>query len=209
MQLKFSGRHSLCQSQLRKPTVSNGKGTNHQYPFSDPDQQVPWQIFLSAWQHSKNKNWILMCIDHYNTILTEAMISDNQCSFYCSSAEELQEDKWYHIVTRQSRNEQNTWINGKLCGYTDMTRPENIAVCWRGQPSIAQMSDWDREQRNLPHTLTLGAKNGYGTEPYKGRMADLSIWNRWLSPLEIRTISEQKRPIDQIQVGTFVMNYCP
>ncbi|CAF3814577.1 unnamed protein product [Rotaria sp. Silwood1] len=30
-------------------------------------------------------------------------------------------------------------------------------------------------------------------------MADLSIWNRWLSPVEIRTISEQKRPVDQIQ----------
>ncbi len=150
-----------------------------------------------------------MCIDHYNTILTEAIISDSQCSFYCSTAEELEEDRWYHIVARHSRNEQEVWINGKFCGHTDMTTPENIARSWNGQLSASQKCHWDRERRNLPHTLTLGAKNEGGINRFRGRIADLSIWNRWLSPVEIRTISEQKRPIDQIDVGTFVMNYCP
>lgn len=203
------GRNSLCQHSFRKPPVSNGKGINYQYPLNDPQQQqVPWQIFLSAWQHKSNNNWILMSIDHYNTIITEAMISNNQCSFYCSSTVELEEEKWYHLVTRQSRNEQDIWINGEFCGHTDMSTPENIAACWQGPLSQLQTHHWNAERRNRPSLLTLGAKHEFGKDPFRGQMADLSIWNRWLSPLEIRTISEQKRSIDQIKIGTCIKNHC-
>ncbi|UJR17148.1 hypothetical protein I4U23_004044 [Adineta vaga] len=200
-------RQSLHQHSLKKPPVSNGKGINHPYPLSDPIYHAPWQMFLCAWQHDINKNWILMCIDHYNTVLSEAIVSDNQCSFYCSTYERLEEEKWYHIVTRHSRDKQEVWINGRFCGQTDMTTPKNIAASWRRELSESQKRHWDRERRHTPYTLTLGAKNEDGQDPFHGRMADLSIWSRWLTPVEIRTISEQKKPIDQIQVGTYIIDY--
>ncbi|CAF0989516.1 unnamed protein product [Rotaria sordida] len=79
-----------------------------------------------------------------------------------------------------------------------MADEKDIAGSRRGQPNS------NKKKQGMPHTLTLGAKHAHGESPFTGLMADLSIWGRWLTPLEIRTIYAQKRPIDQIQVGSYV-----
>jgi hypothetical protein len=39
-----------------------------------------------------------------------------------------------------------------------------------------------------------------------GRMADISIWNRWLDYMEIRAIWQQRVSVDQTNLGDYLIN---
>jgi hypothetical protein len=55
--------------------------------------------------------------------------------------------------------------------------------------------------------LNIGT-DSKGFNCWFGRIADLSIWNRWLDFIEIRTIWQQRVSIDQIDLGEyFIQNF--
>jgi hypothetical protein len=50
--------------------------------------------------------------------------------------------------------------------------------------------------------------NSKGFHCWFGRIADLSIWNRWLDYMEIRAIWQQRVSIDQTDLGEyFIKNF--
>ncbi len=55
--------------------------------------------------------------------------------------------------------------------------------------------------------LNIGT-DSKGFNCWFGRIADLSIWNRWLDFIEIRAIWQQRVSIDQIDLGEyFIQNF--
>ncbi|CAF1122912.1 unnamed protein product, partial [Didymodactylos carnosus] len=168
-----------------------------------------WNVFLAAWDDDLNKNWIHLGCQR-NHIQTQVVISDTyRCQYDCNAQNtHINRRTWYHIVARISRQKQEIWINGKLSEIKEMTNPRDAST---GRSySWANEETWLEEKMSMPNILTIGAKNElYEYSWHGGRLADISIWNCWLEPKEIRAIFQQKCSIDQMKIGTYLFsNLC-
>lgn len=92
---------------------------------------------------------------------------------------------WYHLVILISADTQQLFLNGRF------------------QREIKQNSRLDLEMKEL----NIGTDSN-GFHCWFGRMADLSLWKRWLDPVEIRGIWQQRVSIDQFDLGEYLIaNY--
>ncbi len=91
---------------------------------------------------------------------------------------------WYHLVILISQDKQQLFINGQ---------------CQRE----IQRNFYDKNQISLViKELNIGT-DSKGFNCWFGRIADLSIWNRWLNRIEIRAIWQQRVSIDQTDLGEY------
>ena len=117
---------------------------------------------------------------------------ENQFSIYLNRiANKCRSDKqtivrylWYHIVILISAEKQQLFINGQCQREIKGNFPQNNPI------SLAMKE------------LNIGT-DSKGFHCWFGRMADLSVWKRWLDPIEIRAIWQQRVSIDQTDLGEY------
>ncbi len=115
---------------------------------------------------------------------------ENQFSFYSneipfkcrSNKQTIVRHLWYHLVILISHDEQKLFINGQC--QREVKRNEN-------NPKLISIKE-----------LNIGT-NSKGFNCWFGRIADLCIWNRWLNPIEIRAIWQQRVSIDRTDLGEY------
>ncbi|MED5586372.1 MAG: LamG-like jellyroll fold domain-containing protein, partial [Verrucomicrobiota bacterium] len=54
---------------------------------------------------------------------------------------------------------------------------------------------WDKNPPNVGNAMIIGGRNG-GTEPYRGIMDEVAIWNSVLSPGDIADLADGATPVD-------------
>ncbi|CAF1622832.1 unnamed protein product, partial [Didymodactylos carnosus] len=120
----------------------------------------------------------------------------------------IQSKTWYHLVVRYSRNnKQDIWINGKLQTQVHMTTPNGVTTIWN-KPIFSSSPPrlwWSSQKMCMPDALFIGAKNEKYTYSWSGgKLADITIWNKLLEPIEIRAAYREKVSIDKLNVGTYI-----
>ncbi|CAF0737591.1 unnamed protein product [Didymodactylos carnosus] len=171
--------------------------------FLAADGANGWRTAVGSWEHDVGHCWIHLGFDDKNTIQNQTMVSSGQCQFDCDSNVTVESDKWYHVVALVSRNLQQIWINGTLAGAKDMSSVDYADDIHRDLPSNYT---WSEQKLHTPlQYIHIGSKNDEHHNPWCGKIADLSIWNRWLTPDEIRAMYNQKISVDQIAAGTHIL----
>ncbi|CAF1442902.1 unnamed protein product [Didymodactylos carnosus] len=171
------------------------------------DLGAGWRTAIGSWEHPRNC-WLHLGFSRTGRyIQNQAMISDDEYQFNCDSDVKIQADKWYHVVANVSRNCQKIWVNGQLSGTKDMTDKNNKDDI---RNSLAQDVQWDEQKLQLAASLLhIGCKDGMHMNPWRGKIAEVSIWNRWLSRFEIEALYEQKVNVDKIAIGTQIFREKP
>ncbi|CAF0799000.1 unnamed protein product [Adineta steineri] len=132
------------------------------------------------------------------------MISTAQYVFKCQDSQKIEPCRWYHVVVRVNRNRQELWVNGQEVSNVDMTRADLRHEVRASYRQYWNDSQWHMQKMHLPNVLYLGSKNSQDHNPWIGKIADVSIWRRWLKPFEIRALHQQQTPIDRVKLGSFV-----
>ncbi|CAF0799223.1 unnamed protein product [Adineta steineri] len=132
------------------------------------------------------------------------MISTAQYVFRCQDSQKIEPCRWYHVVVRVNRNRQELWVNGQQVSNVDMTRADLRHEVRASDRQYWNDSQWHMQKMHLPNVLCLGSKNSQDHNPWIGKIADVSIWRRWLKPFEIRALHQQQTSIDRVKLGSFV-----
>ena len=167
-----------------------------------------WRTAVGSWNdlYQNDNAWLHLGFHVDLNIHSQVMISAAHYSFSCQNNVKIEPCQWYHVVVRVNRNRQELWVNGQLVSSVDMTRPDRhfeirlpYRVNWKP-------SQWHEQNMHLPDLLCIGSKNSEHHNPWKGKIADVSIWRRWLKPYEIRALYEQHAAIDKVKLGSFIHN---
>jgi hypothetical protein len=174
--------------------------------WSRDQQEGGWRTAIGAWNDwSLNNNaWLHLGFHVDFNIHSQVMISPAQYAFSCQDRENIKPSQWYHVVVRVNRNRQELWVNGQQVSNVDMTRAHlrhEVRIPYRENWSVSQ---WHEQKMHSPDLLCLGSKNTKHHNPWKGKIADVSIWRRWLKPFEIKALYQQHASIDKVTLGTFV-----
>jgi hypothetical protein len=132
------------------------------------------------------------------------MISAAHYSFSCHDREKMKSNRWYHVVIRVDRNQQELWVNRRKVSNVDMTRTH---LCYEVRASHRETwraSQWHKQKMHLPNLLCLGSKNSEHHNPWIGKIADVSIWGRWLEPFEMHALHQQQTSIEKVKLDLFV-----
>jgi hypothetical protein len=86
----------------------------------------------------------------------------------------------------------------------DLTHPHHRYEVRASYRQDWNASQWHEQKMHLPDLLCLGSKNSGHHNPWRGKIADVSIWRRWLKPFEIRALYQQQVSIDKVKLGSFV-----
>lgn len=132
-----------------------------------------------------NGDFIHIGITPQSNIETNYSFKKNNISIKCrSNTQSIIRYLWYHIVILISNNKQILYLNGQF------------------QKEIKKDLSLNNEINILMKEIFLGM-NSKGYHCWFGRIADLSIWNRFLDFIEIKSIWQQRVSIDQIDFGQF------
>jgi hypothetical protein len=119
-----------------------------------------------------------------STIEMSFSLYSNQKLIKCrSSKQNIIRYLWYHLVILISPDKQILFLNGQ---------------CQR-----ESKRNFDKISMKM-NELNIG-RNSKGVDCWFGRIADFSIWNRSLDMMEIRAIWEQRKSIDKINLGEYLM----
>jgi hypothetical protein len=176
--------------------------------WSTDQREGGWRTAVGSWNdlYLHNHAWLHLGFHVDSNIHNQVMISPAQYSFICQDKRKMEPCRWYHVVVRVNRNRQELWINGQPVSYVDMTHPEHHYQVRSPYHPNWQVSQWHQQKMHLPDVLCLGSKNSEHHNPWIGKIADVSIWRRWLKPYEIHVLYQQRVSIDQVKLGTFVHN---
>ena len=116
-------------------------------------------------------------------------MSPSRTSIKCRSYKQnIVRHLWYHLVILVSKDKQQLFLNGHF------------------QREIKRNLDENNQMSILMKELNIGT-NSKGFHCWFGRIADLSIWNRWLDSIEIRAIWQQRMSIDQTDLGQYLVHH--
>ena len=133
---------------------------------------------------------IRLSITPQSKIENQLSINPSRIAIKCRSDKQtIVRYLWYHVVILISVNSQQLFLNGKFQRETKRNSSENNQV-------LLQMKE-----------LNIGTDSN-GFHCWFGRMADLSLWKRWLDPIEIRAIWHQRVSIDQTDLGEYFDKTC-
>ncbi|CAF1444107.1 unnamed protein product [Adineta steineri] len=165
-----------------------------------------WRTAIGSWHdwYPTNHAWLHLGFHVDMNISNQVMISAAQYAFNCQDSQKIEPCRWYHVVVRVNRNRQELWVNGQQVSNVDMTN-----AYLRHEVRILYQKNWDDSQwhmqkMHLPNILCLGSKSSQHHNPWIGKIADISIWRRWLKPFEIRALYQQHVSIDKVKLGSFV-----
>ena len=132
------------------------------------------------------------------------MISAAKYAFICQDRQKVEPGRWYHVVVRVNRNQQELWVNGQQVSTVYMTNPHLRYQVRDPYRQRWNPSQWHQQKMHLPDVLCLGSKSTQHHNPWIGKIADVSVWRRWLKPFEIRAFYQQQASIDKVKLGSFV-----
>lgn len=126
---------------------------------------------------------IQLSITPQSKIEHQCSINPSQIAMKCRSDKQtIVRYLWYHLVVLISADTQQIFLNGRF------------------QREIKRNSSEKNQLFLEMKELNIGTDlNGFHC--WFGRMADLSLWKRWLDPIEIRGIWQQRVSIDQLHLG--------
>ncbi|CAF0791046.1 unnamed protein product [Adineta ricciae] len=171
-------------------------------------QEGGWRTAIGCWndQYLVNHAWLHLGF-HVNTnIHNQIMISSAKYAFGCEDRQKTEPHRWYHVVARVNRNIQDLWVNGKQVSSVDMTNIQNRTEIREPYHQSWNSSQWYEQTIHLPNILYIGTKNNEHHNPWIGKIADISVWTRWLQPFEICALYQQQTSIDKVKLGTFLFN---
>lgn len=104
------------------------------------------------------------------------------------------DDQWIHLVITNSESQSNhcKWINGQSIDSFNLHSTIN--------------SHLNRIPSSNAIAITCKRINYSMESPIEARIADLVAFKRCLSTIEIRAIYQQRKCIDQVQIGTYMIN---
>ena len=126
---------------------------------------------------------IQLCITPQSKIENQLSINPSRIAMKCRSDKQtIVRYLWYHLVLLISADTQQIFLNGRFQREFKRSSPEKNRL-------YLEMKE-----------LNIGTDSN-GFHCWFGRMADLSLWKRWLDPMEIRAIWQQRVSIDQVDLG--------
>jgi hypothetical protein len=176
--------------------------------WSRDQREDGWRTAIGSWNdlYLTNHAWLHLGFHVDLNIHSQVMISTAHYAFSCQDREQMKPHRWYHVVVRVNRNRQELWIDGQLVSNVDMTRAHLRTEVRAPYLQNWDTSQWYKQKMHLPDLLCLGSKNSQHHNPWKGKIADVSIWRRWLKSFEIRALHQQHTSIDKMKLGSFVYN---
>jgi serine protease inhibitor len=161
---------------------------------------------LSAWKYEENSNQDYHTIISkrlngnwsYNLVISKILGGSNleqnkvftgrrnnggaQTEYRFSNVN-AQEGNWEHILVTVSNNVINFYVNGQNAGYVNGYNGNNGYVPFGNTFTIPMIDQ--------SVGLTFGDNNDGGSEHFKGKIDDITIYNRALSPTEILILYNQ------------------
>lgn len=208
----FDGRSFIDLPVDDKPEYQTDTYSLSIWFWADPSawtkdqQEGGWRTAIGAWNDLflKNHAWLHLGFHVDLNIHSQVMISTAHYSFCCQNREKMEPSRWYHVVIRVNRNRQELWVNGQQVSNVNMSRANLRYEVRASHRQNWNASQWDKQKMHLPDLLCLGSKNCEHHNPWKGKIANVSIWRRWLKPFEIRALHQQRVSIDKVKLGSFV-----
>nr|ACD54731.1 F-box domain proteins-like protein [Adineta vaga] len=169
-------------------------------------QEGGWRTAIGCWNDWSEAAhaWLHLGFHVDTNIHNQVMISPAQYAFGCYDRQKTEPNRWYHVVVRVSRQFQELWVNGRVVSRVDMTNPELRLEVRLPYRQNWQPSQWCQQRMHLPEALYIGSKNNRHHNPWIGKIADISVWRRWLKPFEIRALYKQQAAINNVKLGSFV-----
>lgn len=174
--------------------------------WSRDQREGGWRTAIGSWNDLSFNNhaWLHLGFHVDLNIHSQVMISAAHYAFTCQDSEKIEPSRWYHVVVQVNRNRQELWVNGQQVSNVDMTQEHLRHEVRAPYRKNWNASGWHNQKIHLPDLLCLGSKNREHHNPWRGKIADISIWRRWLEPFEIRALHQQHVSIDKVKLGSFV-----
>lgn len=145
-----------------------------------------WRTILDIVLFQSKCGFIQVGITPHSKIENQFSIFPNRIAVRCRSDKQtIVRYLWYHLVILISADQQQLFINGQL------------------QREIKRNFLQTNPMPLVMEELNVGT-DSKGFHCWFGRMADLSLWKRWLDPMEIRAIWQQRVSIDQTDLGEYL-----